>query len=187
MGRNRNYYYFVATLPFINYGDPPPLGSEEFREQCLDLLEPEDAALIPYCRYDSRMAVEAVQPTGSDFIDLLMARERTLALNLAYLRSARLKRASPGDPPHDVPRAEAVAKAAFEMDDPLQASLYIDRARGGALDAMVGIDLFGVNNVYAYLMKLQLLEQKQRFDAEKGFAAYRGLYDTILNEYNSKA
>ncbi|GHV86648.1 hypothetical protein AGMMS50230_22560 [Spirochaetia bacterium] len=183
----RNYYYFVATLPFISYDDPPSMSSEEFRELCYSLLEPEDAEMVQYCRYDSQMAVETVQPTGSDFIDLLMARERTLALNLAYLRAARLKRQSPGDPPHDVPRAEAVAKAAFEMEDPLQASLYIDRARWGALDAMVGIDLFGVNNIFAYLMKLQLLERKQSFDTEKGSVEYRKLYDTILNEYNTKA
>jgi len=183
---SQNYYYFVATLPWLNYGDKPPTSSEEFRELCLALLHPSDADLIRYCRYDPKLAVETVKPTGSDFIDLLMARERTLNLNLAYLRAARLKRPSPGDPPHDVPRAEAVAKAAFEMNDPLEAELYIDQARWGALDAMVGIDSFGVNNVYAYLLKLQLLERRQCFSVERGTAGYRERYDAILNEYNSK-
>jgi len=119
---DRNYYYFVATLPFINYGDKPPVSSEEFREQCQGLLHPDDAALIQYCYYNPLLAVETVRSTGSDFIDLLMARERTLVLNLAYLRAPKLKRPSPGDPPHDVPRAEAVAKAAFEMTDPFEAA-----------------------------------------------------------------
>ena len=183
---SRNYYYFVASLPSISYGDKPPLGSDEFREQCYSLLNPNDAALIRYCSYDPMMAVETVQPTGSEFIDLLMARERTLILNLAYLRASRLKRPSPGDPPHDVPRAEAVAKAAFEMDDPFEAVLYIDRARWGALDAMVGLDLFSVNNIYAYLMKLQLLERRQWYNTEKGTAEYQERYDSILNEYNAK-
>ena len=183
---SRNYYYFVATLPWVNYGDKPPVSSDEFRQQCYAMLSSDDAALIRYCRYDPVMAVETIQPTGSEFIDLLIARERTLTLNLAYLRAAGLRRPSPEDPPHDVPRAEAVAKAAFEMDDPLEAAVYIDEARWGALDAMVGVDLFGVNNVYAYLMKLQLLERKQWFDAERGLTAYRERYDSILNEYNSR-
>jgi len=163
------------------------MSSEEFREQCNDLLHPSDAALLRYCSYDTKLAVETVQSTGSDFIDLFMARERTLNMNMAYLRAARMKRPSPGDPPHDVPRAEMVAKAACEMSDPLEAELYIDESRWGALDAMVGIDYFGVNTIFAYLLKLQLLERRQYFDAERGSAGYRERYDSILNEYNSKA
>ncbi|MDR2663747.1 MAG: DUF2764 domain-containing protein [Treponema sp.] len=180
----KNYYYFVATLPWISYGDPPPVGSREFRDQCRGLIEPRDAALTEYCRYDPPVILAAVRPTGSAFIDLLMARERALLLNLAYLRALRLKRPSPGEPPHDVPQAEAAAKAAFEMEDPLQAELYLDRSRWDALDAMVGVDYFGVNNIFAYLMKLQLLERRQLFDAERGLAGYTKLYDAIVNEYN---
>ena len=183
---SRNYYYFAATLPSLNYGDVPPLSSKEFREQCSDLLHPDDAELLKYCYYDPKLAVETVKPTGSDFIDLLMLRERVLILNLAFIRAARLKRPSPGDPPHDVPRAEARGKAAFEMDDPLEATIYIDQGRWGALDDMVGLNLFGVNNIFAYLLKLQLLERRQSFKAETGEANYKILYDSILNEYNSK-
>jgi hypothetical protein len=148
-------------------------------------MDPGDAALTEYCRYDPRVILAAVQPTGSAFIDLLMARERALILSLAYLRAARLKRPSPGEPPRGAPQAEAAAKAAFEIEDPLQADLYIDRDRWGALDNMVGTDYFGVNNIFAYLMKLQLLERRQLFDAEKGFAGYTKLYDAIVNEYNT--
>jgi len=183
---DRNYYYFVATLPSIEYGDKPPMGSEEFRQQCHDQLHEDDADLLRYCYYNPRLAIESVQSTGSDFIDCLMARERTLVLNLAYLRAGRLKRPSPGDPPHDVPRAEAVAKAAFEMDDPLEAAIFIDKCRWEALDEMLGIDPFGVNNIFAYLMKLQLLERRQCFDAEVGTVKYKELYDSILNTYNSR-
>jgi len=183
---DRNYYYFVATLPSIEHGDKPPMGSEEFRQQCHDQLHEDDAALLRYCYYNPLLAIETNQSTGSPFIDCLLARERTLVLNLAYLRAGMLKRPSPGDPPHDVPRAEAVAKAAFEMDDPLEAAIFIDKARWDALDEMLGIDPFGVNNVFAYLMKLQLLERRQCFDAEVGTVKYKEIYDSILNAYNSR-
>jgi hypothetical protein len=183
---DRKYYYFVSTLPSIEYGDKPPMASEEFRAQCHDLLDAEDAALIRYCYYNPILAIETVKSTGSPFIDCLMARERTLALNLAYLRAGTLKRPSPGDPPHDVPRAEAVAKAAFEMADPLEAAIFIDKSRWGALNDMVGLDSFGANNIFAYLMKLQLLERRQSFDAGIGAVKYKELYDSILNAYNSR-
>ncbi|MCL1814905.1 MAG: DUF2764 domain-containing protein [Treponema sp.] len=184
--QNRNYYYFAATLTPISYGDKPPIASEDFRKLCHSLLHPDDAALLKYCCYDPILAVETVKPTGSDFIDLLMLRERVLILNLAFVRAAKLKRQSPEDPPQDVSHAEALGKAAFEMDDPLEAAVYIDEGRWGALDDMVGLNLFGVNTIFAYLLKLQLLERRQLFDAEIGSGNYRDLYDSILNEYNAK-
>jgi hypothetical protein len=133
------------------------------------------------------MAVETVKPTGSDFIDAMLARERGLVLNLASLRAARLKRPVAEEPPRGADDAEALAKAAFESGDPLAAELLIDRARWDALDEAVGLDLFGVNTIYAYFMKLQLLERQQLFDTVKGFAEYRKLYDSILNEYNASS
>ena len=182
----RKYYYFVSTLPYISYGDVPPISSEEFRTLCHDLLHPDDAALLKYCYYDPKLVMETVQATGSDFIDLLMLRERVLILNLAFVRAAKLKRPSPGDPPHDVPRAEARGKGAFEMEDPLEATIYIDEGRWGALDDMVGLNFFEADNIFAYLLKLQLLERRQLFEAEKGASNYKVLYDSILDEYNSK-
>jgi hypothetical protein len=183
----RNYYYFVAALPSVSYGDPPPVSSREFRERCGYFLSPGDAALLGYCRYDAKTAIGAVKPTGAAFIDRFLARERALILNLAFLRAAKLKWQSPGDPPYDGFDAAAAAKAAFEMNDPLAAELFIDQGRWEALDSMVGLDLFSVNNIYAHLMKLQLLERKQLFDIAKGSAEYKKLYDTILNEYNSSS
>lgn len=179
----RNYYYFVATLPSVTYGDAPPKSSKEFREECAYHLAPRDAALLRYCCYDAAVTV-AARSTGSAFLDALLARERTLLLNLAHLRAARLKRSLPEEPPHDASGAETVAKTAFEMDDPLEAEVFLDRGRWDAIDALAGLDLFSVNMVYAYLLKLQLLERRQRFDTERGFAGYKELYDTILDEYN---
>ena len=184
---SRNYYYFVATLPSVNYGDKPPKSSAEFQEECHFLLSPKDTAFIPYCSFDPKLAIETLEPTGSDFIDLFLLRERVLVLNLASLRAAKLGRPAPADPPQDIPRTVSMARAAFDMDDPLEAQLYIDRARWGALDTMIGLDdMFGVNHIFVHLLKLQLLERKQRFDPAIGSRIYRERYDMILDEYNSR-
>jgi hypothetical protein len=182
----RNYYYFAATLPYINYGDKPPISSVDFREECYRVLTAEDAALTEYCCYDPQVAVKTVEPTGSEFIDFFILRERILHLSLAFLRAGRLKRPSQEEPPHDVPRAEALARSAFEMTDPLEAAMFIDRARWGALDVELPINYSSVHNIFGYLLKLQLLERRGRFDAEKGIAEFHVCYDTILNEYNSR-
>ena len=181
-----NYYYFVASLPYIIYGDKPPISSIEFREQCRNFLDKSDDDLIQYCCFDPKIIVEAEKPTGSAFIDFLLLRERILNLTLANLRAAKLRRLPVGDPPQDIPRAEALAKTAFEMDDPLGAELMLDRARWSVLEELVGINYFHVNNIYAYLLKLQLLERKQRFTEAEGAEQYQEMYQAILNDYNSK-
>jgi len=184
---SRYYYYFVASLPSISYGDKPPKSTVEFREECSYQLNPKDIALLPYCRYDPPMAVATLESTGSAFIDLLMLRERILALNLAFYRSGKLGRPVPPEPPQDIPRTVAVARAAFEIEDPLQAKIHIDRARWDALDTMVGLDeMFGVNYVYAHLLKLHLLERYQRLNFETGLKNYQERYNTVLDEYNSR-
>ena len=184
---SHNYYYFVASLPHISYGDKPTFSTADFRDQCEIQLNSGDASLIPYCTFDPKIIMETSRKTGSSFIDQFMQWERTMILTLASLRAVRLKRQFTDDVPHDMPRVEALAKAAFEMDDPLEAQLTMDRARWGVLDEMLGLEYFGVNNIYVYLLKLQLLERKQRLDTEKGLEAYREIYNSILNNYKSRA
>jgi len=181
------YYYFASTLPFVNYGDKPPKSSVEFQEECYSLLDPKDAALIPYCSYNSKLAVETLEPTGSDYVDLFLLQERTLVLNLAYLRAARLKFQAPAEPPQEAAYVATVAKTAIEIDDPLQAMLYIDKSRWNFLDAMLRLDdMFGVNVIFDHVLKLQLLERKQVFDTKKGLEQYQKCYNAILDEYNAK-
>jgi hypothetical protein len=186
--QNQNYYYFVATLIPINYGDIPAISSDEFRELCQRFLSKEDLALIHYCKYDPMLASQENLSTGSKFLDYLYLRERNLLLNLATLRAAKLSRQSPVDtPPEDIPRTVSVGKAAFAIQDPLEAELYLDKERWMFLDEMLDpTDYFGVNTIYTYLLKLHLLERKQALDAIKGRKEYQNLYDMILSDYNNQ-
>ena len=184
---SRNYYYFIASLPSINYGDNPPLSSPEFAEECSGALNPKDAAFIPYCRYDPVLAAGTALPTGSSFIDKFLTYERILILNIAGLRAAKLGRPAPAESPQDMPRTVAMAKKAFEMDDPLEAALAIDRNRWSILDTMIDFGrIFGVNNIYIYLLKIKLLERKQILDsAAKGKEKFRECYNSIIENYYS--
>jgi hypothetical protein len=183
---SHNYYYFIATLPHLFYGENPPVSSREFLEQCGNFLTSYDASLLQYCSYDPKITVETQESTGSPFIDFFLHRERTLILTLASLRAAGLKRSLQGEAPHDMPRSESIAKAVFDMDNPLEAEITIDKDRWSFLDDTIGVDLFSVDNAYAYFLKLQLLERRQRFNDQKGLAEYRTIYETILNEFNSR-
>jgi hypothetical protein len=66
------------------------------------------------------------------------------------------------------------------MDSPLEAELFLDEARWKALEYFQGITYFDRNTVYAYLLKLLLMERRSAFRAEEGFAEYKGLYAAVM-------
>ncbi|MDL2228877.1 DUF2764 domain-containing protein [Treponema sp. OttesenSCG-928-L16] len=193
-----SYYYLIAQLPYLMYGQSAPMTSDSFKSLARDMISPADAALLDLCSLDPE-PLEAEDPvqagekagpsyaelpsgTSSAFIDAWRNWERALRLNLARYRAGKLKRenGAPVDPPESPLDAAAIAKAALAMDSPLEAELYLDEARWEAVDAMQGFDYFGRNTVYAYLLKLLLMERRSLFKTEEGFSEYKILYASIM-------
>jgi len=156
-------------------------------EECQRMLHPADYAKLSFCQYDPPLAMQTTAPTGSIFLDRLMMLERVLAVNIATLRAQKLNRKfDAGEFSSDIPRTAAVARHAFDLTDPLEAMLYIDRARWGAIDTILSLDdMFGANTVFAQMLKLKLLERKQCLNPEIGAKNYQGHYNAILDEYHA--
>jgi hypothetical protein len=181
------YYYLVAQLPSLVYGQEPPMSSGHFRDLARAQLSAEDAAFLALLSLDprpeGRPPAGAEAPSGSDFIDKWRDWERALRLNLARLRASRLKRegGAPVDPPV-VPAdaATAALQALAAAENPLEAEILLDRARWSAIERFQGIPGFSRDVVYAYLLKLLILERRASFKAETGFAEYKSLYASIL-------
>lgn len=176
---------------------------DRFKAMARDMLSPADAALLDYCALDPDAALrqaaldrgdkgagaappygEPPRPVNSSFIDGWYAWERALRLHLARYRAQALKRdgAAPVDPPGSPPEADAAAKAALALESPLDAELLLDKARWDAIEALEGLDYFGRNTVYAYLLKLLLMERRSAFKAPEGFAEYKALYASIMEQ-----
>jgi hypothetical protein len=84
------------------------------------------------------------------------------------------------EPPEDPVDAAAAAKAAMALDNPLEAELFLDKARWDAIETLRGLQYFNRNTIYAYLLKLLLLERRSAFKTEEGFTEYKGLYASIM-------
>jgi hypothetical protein len=172
------------------------MSSPVFRGLCEETLSPEDRDLLKYCTLDPEPEEtlprnsekgpaygEPPSPTSSGFLDAWRNWERALRLNLGRFRSQRQQREGggmPADPPDYPADAAAVAKAALAMDSPLEAELFLDKSRWDLIESLQGLDYFGRNTVYAYLLKLFLLERRSLFRAEEGFAEYKGLYAAVM-------
>jgi hypothetical protein len=145
-----------------------------------------ELALLDLCSLDqdTLFGGESPKPCPSAFINNWRNWERSLRLNLARYRAQRLKREGGAtiDPPDYPADAAAAAKVAAAMDSPLEAEIFLDKARWDAIELFQGIDYFSTNTLFAYLLKLRLLERRALFKAEEGFAEYKGLYASIKEQ-----
>jgi hypothetical protein len=182
----------VAQLPYLIYGQAVPMSSEAFKELATSLMSKRDAELLKTLRLEfwppedtdeQDSYAKAAKPSGSSFIDQWREWERVLRLNLAKLRSLKIRPegATPAEPPA-IPTDAAVtaAKAIAASESPLEAEVFIDRARWNAIESFQGNDYFGHNTIFAYLLKLLILERRASFQAETGFSEYKSLYASIL-------
>jgi hypothetical protein len=143
-----------------------------------------DCAQLDRCCFDvPRAAPSPFASAGrlsSPFIQAWREWERTLRLNLARYRSQRLKKETSGEVIEYPADAAKAAKAAVSLDSPLEAEILLDKARWDAIETYKGLDNFGSDTLFAYLLKLILMERKSSFDTGKGFTEYKTLYDSII-------
>ena len=190
-----SYYYLAAQLPYLIYGQKPPMSSAEFRDLAKPLLDSTDNAFFDLVDLDPGDKNEGdykvsgpsyaddAPRCGCDFIDRWREWERTLRLNLARQRAQKAKQegsmtVEPPALPTDA--VAAVVKAMTATESPLEAEIELDKARWDAIENMQGINYFDRNTIFAFLLKLILLERHAMFNVEKGSAEYNSLYASIL-------
>jgi hypothetical protein len=171
-----SYYFLAAQLPYLIYGQAAPMKSDDFLKMAQKSLNSRDASALGLC---------VLNPPGGPktphgFINSWCEWERALRLNLARNRAQKLKRDGAPDAPEHPADAAAAAKAAFAMDSPLDAEIFLGEVRWKAIENFQGLSLFNENAIYAYLLKLRLCERRQAFKTEEGFLEYKTLYDSIL-------
>jgi hypothetical protein len=154
---------------------------------CAEYLGPKDLALLKLCSLDPDPEYKtlpsyssSLPKSGSSFIDDWRTWERTLRLNLVRYRAQKLKWEAAIPPLDDTMDAAAVARAAVLIESPLEAEIFLDKARWDAIEALQGLVYFSSSTVFAYLLKLLLIERRALFKVEEGFAEYKGLYAEIL-------
>jgi hypothetical protein len=170
------------------------MSSAAFKALSASLLDEHDIALLDQLEMDPAPSnaegssyAEPINLCGCEFIDRYREWERCLRLNAARQRAAKTKRenAAPIEPPFFPNDAAAAAlKAVTSCDSPLEAEDLIDKARWNAIDLLAGNYYFDRNTVFAYYLKLVLLERKTSFNAKEGFSEYKSLYASILENAN---
>ena len=170
-----SYYYLMAQLPFLIYEQKPPMSSLEFKDLAKGLMTPNDAAVF------KNLSLNCPENSDCDFIKKWQKWDKNLRLNLAKQRIIKSRLDKTFTEPQ-LMYLDAVAAASKAVDEhsPLDAEILLDKARWHAIEEIAGDDYFHRNTVYAYYLKLLLIERRQSFDADKGFAEYKSLYASIV-------
>ena len=186
-----SFYYLMAQLPVLIYDQKMPMSSEEFKTLALSVLDENDSSLFthlsidpdPYSKEEPSYK-ETAPSTGCDFIDNWRGWERTFRLNLAKQRAHHLKREISSIEPPVMPAeaAAAASRAVSGENSPLESEILIDRARWNAIGEFAGLEYFSAGSVFAYYLKLLLMERRASFNIEKGISEYKSLYASILGK-----
>ena len=160
------------------------MSSTEFKDMARDKMSTAEAAVLDYCTLDPLFSAS---PTPSAFINRWREWERTLRLYLSRSRAQKLKFTEGSardiaDAPEYPADAVTAAKNALALESPLEAEIFLDKARWDAIENFQGISTFSENAIYAYLLKLLLMERRTAFNNEEGFTEYKALYAAILGE-----
>ena len=175
------YYYLVSQLPNISGAEGKsalPLNEASFKELCCRFLSEEEKITLNGL---SLVPPKELSSTGSVFLDTWYEKERNLRYALAQIRAQKMKKDASVLPPGVTADIVQAARTAVGMDSPLSAEQFLFDYRIRLLDELRPLDSFSVDSVYAYGIKLLLVERMKKFDVEIGKTSYHKIYDNILD------
>ena len=175
------YYYLVSQLPNISAAEGKsalPLNEASFKELCCRFLSEEEKITLNGL---SLVPPKELSSTGSVFLDTWYEKERNLRYALAQIRAQKMKKDASVLPPGVTADIVQAARTAVGMDSPLSAEQFLFDYRIRLLDELRPLDSFSVDAVYAYGIKLLLVERMKKFDVEIGKTSYHKIYDNILD------
>lgn len=179
-------YYLISQLPSldgINETTPLPITSERFEELCRRFLgKKANAEFGKLTLAPSRVP----EKTSSALIENWNNGERNLRVALAKLRADKLNKQFASDNNSFSPALLQAARAAVEIESPMEAEMFLNKYRLDFLESLRPTDSFSEEYVFYYGLKLKLIERIRKFDAQSGDAAYKKIYSSIMNADRSE-
>jgi len=174
------YYYLVSQLPNISSAEGKtalPLNGDSFRELAGRFISEDEKVILNGL---SLVPPRELESTGSAFLDTWYEKERNLRYALAQIRAQKMKKDGFTLPSGCTADIVGVARTAVGMDSPLSAEQFLYDYRLRLIDELRPMDAFSIDAVYAYGIRLMLIERMRKFEVENGKTSYHKIYDEIL-------
>lgn len=179
-------YYFISQLPSldgVSENAPLPITEERFMELCGRFLGRKAQQEISKL---SLAPSRTPQKASSPLIEKWNDGERTLRLALAQLRAEKLNKSFNAEIQSFPATILQAARTAIEIESPMEAEKFLNRYRLDFLETLRPLDSFSEEFIFYFRLKLKLLLRIRQFDAERGEAAYRSIYDSIISRDRSE-
>jgi hypothetical protein len=177
------YYYTVASLPFLQYDSDNFPSTTRFLEICVDHVRPDDMILIRNARLDIDNILESscgVLQRWYDFergIRNELVKHRSGALSRephAYLKFDRADRDMT-----DLSGVSEIVRSAVSETNPMRAEENLQKARWQFLEGLEIGHYFDCETLVLYFLKLQILERKGKMTRENGEKVFEEAYRRI--------
>ncbi len=174
-------YYLISQLPSLDglsENSPLPITEERFFELCNRLSGKKVLAefgkltLIPSRVYEK---------SGSSLIEAWNDNERKLRFALGKVRAEKMNKQFETENISIPYELLQVVREAIEIENPLEAEIFLNEYRLGFLEKLRPSDSFSEEFVFYYGLKLKLLSRIRRFDPESGETTYKNIYSSIMN------
>ncbi|NLO24125.1 MAG: DUF2764 family protein [Fibrobacter sp.] len=161
-----NAVYFVSSLPMIQFKDAPPMSVEEFKRQCetnlndfelgaiealLDGKDYPEPFVSAFYSHETQLKNIAARARATEWDSDIRIMDRPFdGYNVAYAKMVN----------------DALVKA-----NPLEMEEALEEARFYLADELSGVGSFTMAHVYAYALKLKILERLSKLNQEAGNTA----------------
>lgn len=182
----KEQYYLISQLPAFSMeqGGELPVSWNSFLELCSRFLLAKDFDAL------SSLSLEPdfySGKTGYAALDKWNEYEKSLRYVLAGIRAGKLKKEFNMDASGIFPGGISqevinTAGTAAGFKNPLEAEIYLCEAGARFAESLAGFDIFSLDNVFAYGIRLRLAERIRLFNEEAGIESYKKIYDQILGE-----
>ena len=179
-------YYLISQLPSldgVNENAPLPITSERFEELCQRFLGKK--AQGEFGKITLAPPKES-EKTSSALIEKWNEGERNLRFALAKLRADKMNKSFDSGNKSFSPGLLQAVRTAVEIESPMEAERFLNKYRLDFLESLRPMDSFSEEFVFYYGLKLKLIERIRKFDSESGEAAYRNIYNSIMNGERSE-
>lgn len=176
-----NFYYLIASLPYLQFGIKPSITVEDFLGECQRLVPTQEYQMI-------RAALEGDCAKSSQKT-LCRWQEFKNALDneIVWLRASELnidpaEFLNEGRQGVDPMIVDALA-AVFKASDPLMAEKILDRLIWQKIEELELQHYFDIDHLIVYGLKLKILERYSVIASDKGREKFAALKAAAAEKY----
>ena len=163
---NEAYYYFTATLPYLDFGSIPPMPDEAFLDECERLLTNDDFSVM-----QGFLSQREKLNSHNDAVNALAQYNRDFRNEIVWFRMQKVHKDS-GDTMRKT-RAGSLSiietiQQASKMPNLLEAEKFLDKARWQHWDHFLMGRQSGLEFIIVSGLKLKILNRYNEINSPKG-------------------